>query len=194
MKVIDLLNKIANGEEVPEKVLYKNKMFRLDDHKHYMFEKQVFYTYQYIDLFDETLNCELDEFLNDEVELNKKLEKGMYVRSKINGMIRKITDIEQFEELGQIVERYILDNNYNVGFCSTEKDSMIASHNIIDLIEVGDYVNGQLVYEYLKGTKIYLDGGDYGEILILEDGTPSRPIKSIVTSQQFESMSYKIGD
>ena len=30
MKVIDLLNKIANGEEVPEKILYKEKIFEFD--------------------------------------------------------------------------------------------------------------------------------------------------------------------
>lgn len=129
-----------------------------------------------------------------------KLEVGMYVRSKINGMIGKITDIEEIKVFDRYLTvireetRYILDDNHNRGFCETENDSVKASHNIIDLIEVGDYVNGQLVYEYLEGSKIYLDGGDYGEILILEDGTPFSPIESIVTKEQFESMSYKIGD
>ena len=27
MKIIDLLNKIANGEEVPKKIKYKNKIY-----------------------------------------------------------------------------------------------------------------------------------------------------------------------
>lgn len=118
-----------------------------------------------------------------------KLEAGMFVRSKINGMISKITDIEQFEELGQIVERYILDNNYNVGFCSTEKDSVIASHNIIDLIEVGDYINGKQVINKWEepdwyGYFIRLDG---------EETIPTiRKIETIVTKEQFESMQYEV--
>ena len=121
------------------------------------------------------------------------LEINMYVRSKINGLISKITDIEQFEELGQIVERYILDNNYNVGFCSTEKDSVIASHNIIDLIEVSDYVNGKRV------KKVGLTSNTqkpYVELDFDNQGYRScyyeNEIKTIVTKQQFESLQYEV--
>lgn len=31
IKIIDLLNKIANGEEVPKKILYKEKIFEFDE-------------------------------------------------------------------------------------------------------------------------------------------------------------------
>lgn len=123
-----------------------------------------------------------------------KLEVGMYVRSKINGLLSKITDIEQFEELGQIVKRYILDNNYNIGFCSTEKDSVIASHNIIDLIEVGDILYcefGGIVskVEVLEEDNILGIGWDNdGDFIDLE----SVDIKTIVTKEQFESMQYEV--
>ena len=33
MKIIDLLNKIANGEEVPKKIKYDNEIFKLRDEK-----------------------------------------------------------------------------------------------------------------------------------------------------------------
>lgn len=122
------------------------------------------------------------------------LEVGMYVRSKINGRIGKITDIEEFEELGQIVKRYIVNNNYNLGFCSTEKDSVKASHNIIDILEVGDYVNGQVVTQIIPNnrklepsTMIYTGTNYYV-------GLYNEHIKSIVTKENFENMSYKVGD
>ena len=124
-----------------------------------------------------------------------KLEVGMYVRSIINGIIGKITDIENIEVLNEKREvlirggkRYILDNNYNRGFCDTEKNSVITSHNIIDLIEVGDYVNGckvlQITNSYVEVASYYEDYRTYAY----------NEIKSIVTKEQFESMSYKVGE
>ena len=63
-----------------------------------------------------------------------------------------------------------------------------SSPNIIDLIEVGDYVNGEKVvdkYDYI----IAFDGGQDGNWYIRDD-----EIKSIVTKEQFESMEYKVGE
>ena len=121
-----------------------------------------------------------------------EIEVGKYVRSKINGLISKVTDIETFEELGQIVERYILDNNYNKGFCSTEKDSVIVSKNIIDLIEVGDYVNGVKVANCGKGVFVR-------RIVQLENNyvitnVDDCKVRSIVTKEQFKSIEYKVGE
>ena len=138
-----------------------------------------------------------------------KLEVGMYVRSKINGMIGKITDIEEIKVFDRYLTvireetRYILDDNHNRGFCETENDSVKASNNIIDLIEVGDYVNGYKVIE-IGDLSCYDNriGSKYIEIDFnvendnehwCEDTTLQNPdIKSIVTKEQFESMSYKV--
>ena len=67
-----------------------------------------------------------------------------------------------------------------------------SSPNIIDLIEVGDYVNGYLV---TTGNQ------DVGSIYISEiDGLGlkkklyEKDIKSIVTSEQFSQMEYRIGE
>lgn len=66
-----------------------------------------------------------------------------------------------------------------------------ASHNIIDLIEVGDYVNGYLVLNVL-------DFNDNTRILSLEriydNKITEEDIKSIVTKEQFENMEYRIGE
>ena len=75
IKVIDLLNKIANSEVVPKTILFYDKEYKLDDeHKCYMHKISE-------DIFDDFMdnnNAELDEFLNDTVEIiedNDKLEK-----------------------------------------------------------------------------------------------------------------------
>ena len=122
-----------------------------------------------------------------------KLEKNMYVRSKINGRIGKITDIEEFEELGQIVKRYIVNNNYNLGFCSTEKDSVKASHDITDLIEPLDLLfididphdgHGGIVVprvpETINEVKKYVDGIKKDEIRLV----------GIVTKEAIQSDCY----
>ena len=107
-----------------------------------------------------------------------KLEVGMYVRTK-QGHIYKLSRYEE---------------DYNRWISSGESDwhpvyeSLVtkASHNIVDLIEVGDYVNGWKVLYWTDGTKIVDDG--YATNL---DKTS---VKSIVTKEQFESMSYKVGE
>lgn len=120
------------------------------------------------------------------------IEVGDYVRSKINGLLSKVTDIETFEELGQIVERYILDNNYNKGFCSTEKDSVIVSKNIIDLIEVGDYVNGEKVIRLFNPT--FLSMGELPYLITEKNKFEEYEIKSIVTKKMYESVEYRVGE
>ena len=61
-----------------------------------------------------------------------------------------------------------------------------SSPNIMDLIEVGDYVNGFKVAEVLKDSCGYRGTDDY----IYDCGD----IKSIVTKEQMEEMEYKIND
>lgn len=74
MKVIDLLNKIANGEEVPKKIKYdtKNYYFRNYDYKEYDIVED------YIDEQTSFIDC-IDFYkLNDEIEIieeDKPIEK-----------------------------------------------------------------------------------------------------------------------
>jgi hypothetical protein len=92
IKVIDLLNKIANGEELPKKIKI------LSDSE--IFEKE-YVGYDYIgengdDLFTECLanTLNIKRFLNDEVEIlgeDKKIEK-------LNGIISDDTTIDGLRE------------------------------------------------------------------------------------------------
>ena len=78
MKIIDLLNKIANGEEVPKKVKYRNNILYYDyeDNENNCFNA----TFNY---YDEDGGHELFkewdfDYLNDEIEIieeEKKIEK-----------------------------------------------------------------------------------------------------------------------
>lgn len=131
-----------------------------------------------------------------------KLEVGQFVRLK-SGYICKIININDFREPNM---KYGVEANYlkDVMFIGDD-DVVKASYNIIDILEEGDYVNSKEVIEiYQSGTKfkgssmysfrektIELANDNYETIphdclLINED------IKTIITKEQFEQMSYKI--
>ena len=111
------------------------------------------------------------------------MKVGDYVRT-INGEIYKLID------------------DFALIYFQKEQEHGIPEHqitksssNIIDLIEVGDYVNGIKVdYTNINDKLSYEDkcigfyDGD-GDITLFEND-----IKSIVTKEQFESMEYKVGE
>ena len=100
------------------------------------------------------------------------MKVGDYVRTKY-GSIRKIINLETYCNL--IIETDKGD---------LLKDNIVkASSNIIDLIEVGDYVNGECVIN-VDSIEAYTKDGMY----LNED------IKSIVTKEQFSQMEYRIGE
>lgn len=114
------------------------------------------------------------------------LEVGMYVRTKDKRGIQYIRKIESVNETypdKMYAGIYIDKEIHNV--CGVALKNIVkASFNIIDLIEVGDYVNGYMV----RGTSVstlLLD--NFNMIQIDEED-----IKSILTKEQFESMSYKV--
>ena len=124
-----------------------------------------------------------------------ELKEGMYVRytrGAINGYvpprIARIVDCSDNElikiDTGQIILR---------------SDVIEASYNPIDLIEVGDYVNGLRVeknkYGELYTSYVYY-GGDIGKMCEvyttwLKEYKKDK-IYSIVTKEQFETMKYII--
>ena len=86
------------------------------------------------------------------------------------------------------------------------KDEIINhSYNIIDLIEVGDYVNEQLVMEIYEKNSIYKGSSNYKfkertlelfntdyECIPHEFLINNKRIESILTKEQFSSMEYKV--
>ena len=129
-----------------------------------------------------------------------KLEKGMYVRTK-NGNIRKIVELTNtkfIDEPDYYVDKVLIDieQNEREDTIYMEKwllneDIVKASHNIIDLIEVGDYVNGCYIQE-IKSLKdnvmICMLDSDYEFVSTITN----KDIKSVVTHEQMEQMAYKV--
>lgn len=123
-----------------------------------------------------------------------KLEVGQFVRFKDkrgNEYIRKIVEILEDNRYASLY----LDKDANYSKRLSIKNVIKASYNIIDLIEAGDYINGQEVYydeelDFLYVQSFDGDGEFYQESITKKSFINN--IKSIVTKEQFEEMSYKI--
>lgn len=109
-----------------------------------------------------------------------KLEVGMYVRT-LNGIVKidKIQDNVMKDTKGYL--------HYG--------DFVKASYNIIDILEVGDYVNRHMVIDIMRNNRkdepsrmIYCE---YGNGL---RGFYNEGIKSVITHEQMEQMEYKVGE
>lgn len=104
-----------------------------------------------------------------------KLDVGMYVRH--DGRIFKLDEynIKGWKKFFEIVGT----------------DNFQSSHNIIDLMEVGDYVNGSYIQEIISiknnEMKCMLDS-DYELISTIKN----EDIETILTKEQFSQMEYKV--
>ena len=101
MKVIDLLNKIANGEEIPQLIKWNGDIYDKLGCEYYMLNDRN------ITLFGDILDNN-GKYLNDEVEIieeDKKIEKFEFgeiedgehyeIKRKINEIIDKLNEMEK---------------------------------------------------------------------------------------------------
>ena len=108
------------------------------------------------------------------------LRENMYIRTK-NGIIDKILKLNKsyVKGVSQKDELYAYDIDNIVK----------ASYNIIDILEVGDYVNGSPIFSFKTDEKdriwIYTESN-------YKCGYLENEIKSIVTHEQFENIKYEI--
>lgn len=111
-----------------------------------------------------------------------ELKENMYVRTK-DGIIDKVI----IDYNGHCASPICECKHISCAKNYYDEDKIVkASHNIIDLIEVGDYVNGNLVS---------FVGADSIEVFWYKDEKQwldKEDIKSIVTKEQFEQMAYKV--
>lgn len=127
--------------------------------------------------------------------MKDKLEPNMYVRTKITDncncvYIRKIDEIDERPVFqNQIcIDEDVIDGWGDDRILIDEEDISKASHNIIDLIEVGDYVNGYYVEDVLKTFVNVAVGSNYFQSPTIYE----KDIKSIVTKEMFSSMEYRL--
>ncbi len=116
-----------------------------------------------------------------------ELEVGMYVRTLFG--INKVKDIILNGNLYEDSALYL--DKGKIILSKKSMPELKASHNIIDLIEVGDYVNGDRIDEIENGELRFHWDYEYSEYISYYE---NKDIKSVVTKEQFESMSYKVGD
>lgn len=123
--------------------------------------------------------------------MNKELNIGDYVRTK-KGIIGKIVKEEPFMDtilifLDNKQGNVTLQNKDGVFKVNHKEDVIKSSPNIINLIQVGDYINGCIVINNKDETIQIIQ-------LIIPFDLKEKDIKSVVTKEQFESMEYKIGE
>lgn len=107
------------------------------------------------------------------------MKVGDYVRTN-DGYINKIKKVNQWNVL--VDARDLFGEEINIA----NNEIIKSSPNIIDLIQVGDYVNG---WRVMEKNDDYFFVGDENEgtwHLLLED------IKSIVTKESMESVTYYV--
>lgn len=119
-----------------------------------------------------------------------KLEVGIYVRTK-DGIIAKVDYIDD----NTIFFDKDLYKTYEDSINFLEKDNLErivkASFDIINILEVGDYVNGlkiTSVDKTFEGNILIGLGTNFGFSKFDNDYN----ITSIVTKEQFEKMAYKV--
>ena len=115
-----------------------------------------------------------------------KLEVGQFARTK-DGYI---SQYKYYDTTNAYMEKFLCIPLSNGTFANIE-DIVKASYNIIDILECGDYVNGNpvcIIKEDEHNRKWIYTDSNYKYGYLEED------IKSILTHEQFEAMAYKVGD
>ena len=122
------------------------------------------------------------------------MEVGDYVKTN-DGYINKIKKVNQWNVL--VDARDLFGEEINIA----NNEIVKSSPSIIDLIEVGDYVNGSKVINISiigkdKEKWVWVEQMEDTDNIYGDDyvGYNNEQIKSIVTKQCFESMEYKVGE
>ena len=137
----------------------------------------------------------------------EKIKVGEWVRF-LNGKIAKVYKVEKVD-LYTAIEGckfgtkkdgfelwiYFSDDGFPLRLEQNEKLRFKHSPNIIDLIEVGDYVNGREV----KHIAMFEGFPDYPKLIFTDERhlipgetAENKDIKSIVTKEQFSNIEYRL--
>ena len=120
----------------------------------------------------------------------EEIKVGEYIRTK-SGNIGKVLDITNVTM--QKRKKYLIKWNISKAYYITATTIVKHSPNIIDLIEVGDYVNGIKIISIIEQADIKkhieLCGFDNDYLNIKFDEID---IKDIVTKEQFNQVKYEV--
>lgn len=119
------------------------------------------------------------------------MKVGDYIRTD-DGLIGKVVS-EPYEYKDSIGCDIDFGNNDVFNEYEMWQRIIKSSPNIIDLIEVGDYVNGKHVDKYQGKLGVFCELPN-GKWEFIELTNEHYLISSIVTKEQFSCMEYKIGE
>ena len=130
-----------------------------------------------------------------------KISKGMYIRFNDNKSIQYIGKLVNINEYREPCFKYAVEVNWYDDYIFIGDEDIIGepSFNIIDLIEVGDYVNGNKVTKlgfdklllHCKTIECHqedLSRGYEGVTFVYTNND----IKDVVTKEQFNSCKYVV--
>lgn len=122
-----------------------------------------------------------------------ELKENMYVRTKDD----YISQYKYYDyDIGEgLIGKLLCIPLSNGTFANIENIKKF-SYNIIDILEVGDYVNGSKVANIVEEDGMQYLVLDRDEVFYDNCLEPSsnKDIKSIVTHEQMEQMEYKVGE
>lgn len=123
MKVIDLLNKIAKGEEVPKKIIIGE------------------YKYEYCERLDEMFNYK-------NIDTNDYLTEDWFIENILNDEVEIIEEDKDIEELmiEQDGSTYYIRNEYGTK-CYLTKHSYLIADKVNELIREINKLKGKNKYE-----------------------------------------------
>lgn len=109
MKIIDLLNRIANNEELPKKIKYYDIVYRLNESNEYISNGNLS-TFM-MNVYEVNLNDEIEVLEDEEINIQEMKEyKTEYTERCI--------DIEVREKINEIIRAVKqLDNKINKEYC-----------------------------------------------------------------------------
>ena len=151
MKIIDLLNKIANGEEVPKQIIYcgvdyywTNSTYENPEAEEILF---------WFDVYSE-------EHLNDEIEIIEEDRKDEEIEIYINGEKVDITDIfeplKQGEYFYKENDKWYVHKLKNVSFVM-EKDKKIKRIGKLNQVEDKQNLNNYMLRDKINEIIDYLN-------------------------------------
>lgn len=111
MKVIDLLNKIANNEEVPKKFKYRRENFVYMDGDYSSFDTNVWFSECH--LFLDNLNDEI-EIIEEKPKKIEKLEFCKIDDYTLSGLVASVNELnyEYVNKINEIID-YLLEKEEN---------------------------------------------------------------------------------
>ena len=121
---------------------------------------------------------------------NAEIQVGEYVRTT-SGFIAKCIEKDEYDlEFDDYIRVSYGEEWRNL--YPSENDVLNHSFNLIDLIKVGDYVNGERVVDVGGAWKDNLETITIIEVENRGEIVNGAEIKSILTKEQFKSMEYKV--